>query len=340
MRHRGGFTLIELLVVISIIGVLIALLLPAVQKVRWAAQKLRCQNNLKQIALAAHNYESANANYPPAVEKYFNFGPAARPSGSLFVYLLPYIEQANVVQQWDYYDGTANFAGGEKARAAQALTLLVCPSDKIKENPLHIGGGFYAAMTSYGGNGGKRTVPEAEATVDGMFHAIGPLSKAKTGLTVRPTDVTDGLSNTFLFGERAHADGFWATWINAPLTPPANPPLQAFGYYGMWSAYGFMPTVDVTMSGWATINFTVPIAYIPPTPPPPPQPPPPPPPVPWSQFALMYEARLSAFGSYHSGGANFAMGDGSVRFVNERLELTTLQALCTRDGGEIADTYQ
>lgn len=333
MRDRRGFTLIELLVVISIIAILMGLMLPAVQKIRDAAARVRCQNNLKQIALAAHNYETQFGYFPAGVKESVPGSPDPPAVSTVFVALLPHLEQDPLYQQWNFTNLSANM-GGTGAPAATALKMLICPSDTLLVNPIPLGSGNYAGVTSYVGNGGTRTVPIGAALADGMFHACGAYSQPNTNqLPVRAADVKDGLSNTFLFGERKHNDGFWTTWMVAPFNPPPDPPMQGIGYYGLWSGYSRRPTYDVTASGRATINYTVPKPYSPP-----PRNPgdPPPPPVPWSDFAFSYELRLSAFGSMHPRGANFSFGDGSVRFVSQNLDLITLQALCTRDGGETA----
>ncbi len=317
MSSRRGFTLIELLVVIAIIGILIGLLLPAVQKVRAAAARLSCQNNLKQLALAAHNHHDAFKKLPPGLL----LSPAR--TTSLFVELLPFVEQDNLYRQWDFLNPSANYLGGNAARAANVLPLYVCPSASLDRNPIDMGGGRTAALTSYAGNGGSRTLLPAKATNDGVFHRV------QNGFgQIRLTDIQDGTSNTLLFGERSQADGNWNSFLPAPFQPAPNPDFFAIGTYGIWAPSTAIGIREVTLAGMNAINYGHPFGWQPP--PWPEQPPP----VSWDQFLPFYEARLSAYGSAHSGGANFAFCDGTVRYLTESLPVSSLRALSTRHGGE------
>src|SRR5215471_7376774 len=210
--RRSGFTLVELLVVIAIIAVLIGLLLPAVQKVREAANRAQCLNNLKQQAIATHHYHDAAGRFPTT--GHISDFVGTRPTGgtTLWVGLLPYFEQDNLYKKWDDYDNRNNVAGGKNATQAQVIKVLLCPSDRLADpvaeyTNLVIGPdiwswGFYA-LSSYGGNAGKRSVftggPPAfpRMSRDGIFWLDS---------RVRLADITDGTSNTFLFGERYHHD--------------------------------------------------------------------------------------------------------------------------------------
>jgi prepilin-type N-terminal cleavage/methylation domain-containing protein len=129
---RSGFTLIELLVVITIIGVLVGLLLPAVQKVREAANQIRCQNNLKQLAVAVHGYHDAQGSFPPGLHMGVNIGGGRYAEGTTWmVELLPYIEQDNLHHQWDYNDFRNNVAGATNSTTAQVIRIDRCPSDPL-----------------------------------------------------------------------------------------------------------------------------------------------------------------------------------------------------------------
>jgi prepilin-type N-terminal cleavage/methylation domain-containing protein/prepilin-type processing-associated H-X9-DG protein len=328
MTRRRAFTLIELLVVIAIIAVLVGLLLPAIQKVREAASRLRCANHLKQLALAAHGYHDANDRLPGAVEM------GAGRHKTLFVELLPYVEQAPLYQQWDFVNPNANY-GGTGSRASTVLQVLLCPSHPLQSNPAPAGS-LLVALTTYGGNGGFRAYPAPQATLDGMFHTTGPGSQPgpnQRGVTLLA--VTDGTSNTLLFGERVVGDPGLDSYLQAPLTPAPDPPVQSTVAYYLWAPPPGVKSMAGLLTSQVTVNYSHPDFYVPPPPPPPPLPLLPPPPVPWGPLSTLWWARLGAYGSYHPGGANVAMVDGSVRSLPASLPLATLRALSTRAGGEV-----
>jgi prepilin-type N-terminal cleavage/methylation domain-containing protein/prepilin-type processing-associated H-X9-DG protein len=310
-KTRPAFTLIELLVVIGIIGVLIALMLPAVQKVREAANRASCLNNLRQIALAAHNYHNDQGKFPAGVRPPVFVG--GRPTGgsNLWVELLPYIEQDNLHMRWDYCDNRNNVAGGRNATQAQVIKILLCPSDSLPQTVWQVlaessppwSRGFYG-LSSYGGNAGTRSVPPGDPPAfprlsrDGIFFL---------DRSVRLAEVTDGSSNTFLFGERLHYDPEFDR--RRPDVWPTISPLAGWGKWG----YVAVGIGNVTLSTPVRINYRVP---------------------PGGDLSTLQD-RLCAFGSGHPGGANFAFGDGSARFVSDIMPLATLQALSTRAGGEV-----
>ena len=251
-RLRGAFTLIELLVVIAIIAILIGLLLPAVQKVREAAARMSCSNNLKQISLAAHNYASANEVLPPG----FNSGSSIGAIG----YLAPYVEQDNVYKQIEQTKltipatGGVWWGGGSWNAANNHIKTFLCPSDNARDTPTNgimvkvytsgnsVGGTSVAASypslgrSNYAGNAGALgdTSNGGTATPDNFYQQYkGPyFVDSKTKLT----DITDGTSNTVAFGETLGGNGtdYRASWMGIGALPSAwgtiDPP--------WWGAFG------------------------------------------------------------------------------------------------------
>jgi prepilin-type N-terminal cleavage/methylation domain-containing protein/prepilin-type processing-associated H-X9-DG protein len=331
MGHpRRGFTLIELLVVIAIIAILIGLLLPAVQKVREAANRARCAGHLKQYAVAAHNYHDTAGRLPPAAEA------GGGRYTTLFVELLPFVEQQPLYARWNFTN-----AGANAALSLTPLPLLLCPS--------HPGLDPASGATCYAGNGGTRPYPlDAQTRADGLFHSTGPASRpAANQLGVRLEHVTDGTSNTLLFGERRVGDPGLDTYMNAPagvITPPPDPPLRPIATFARW-----YPTpapapeplgataAGGLLSGQVTIGYSNPSHWEPPPPPAPPNPPVPlpPPPVPWGPLSDQIRGRLGAYGSFHTDGVNVAMADGSLRFLRTATPLPALAGMSTRAGNEV-----
>jgi prepilin-type N-terminal cleavage/methylation domain-containing protein/prepilin-type processing-associated H-X9-DG protein len=311
--RRRGFTLIEVLVVIGIIGVLIGLLLPAVQKVREAANRIKCTNNLKQIALAAHNYHDNCGQFPDGGHLPPDVGSVPTGRTNLWVELLRYIEQDNLYTQWDHNNNFNTVAGGRDATTAHVIKLLICPSDALPETVVEhkaavapLWRGFYG-MSSYGGNAGTRSVLPGAAPAypdisrDGIFWI-----DSMVGLK----DITDGTHTTFLFGERYHRDPTYDL-----LQPDVMPGIAPMAQIGKWGFVGGVPGV----MGNIMLHSAVPINYR----------------MPDEGNALSLNNRFSAFGSGHPGGANFAFADGHVQFVRESTSLSVLQALSTRARGEV-----
>ncbi len=190
-RKFSAFTLVELLVVIAIIGILIAMLLPAVQSVREAARRTQCQNNLKQLGLACLNYESARQHLPPGVTDDDSYLVDAMHTG--FVYLLPYLEQASL---YDQFDLTTDWKSANNAPLANnVLPGLLCRSNSLSEVGEEETGAYSGAATDYAfSKGSTAWLSDSEESQNGMFDVNSNLKLAA---------VTDGLSNTMMLGEAA-----------------------------------------------------------------------------------------------------------------------------------------
>src|SRR5207247_1433355 len=159
-----------------------------VQKVRAAAARIKCQNNLKQIALAAHNYHAAYQTFPAGLER----NPAGGRHSSVFIELLPFVEQDSLYKQWNFAQPSADQMTGPQALAATLIPIYTCPTDRLTINPLDLGGGRFAALTSYGGNGGTRSMLPQDALADGIFFMTGSGALPSAALhPVRLTDITD-----------------------------------------------------------------------------------------------------------------------------------------------------
>jgi prepilin-type N-terminal cleavage/methylation domain-containing protein/prepilin-type processing-associated H-X9-DG protein len=312
--ERCGFTLIELLVVIAIIAVLIGLLLPAVQKVREAAARMTCANNLKQFGLAAHNYHGTAERFPTGARSSVMVNGVPTQGTNVWVELFPHLEQGNLYAKWDFADNRNNVAGGTGAIQAQVIKILICPSDRLPDPVWLLTANYpvppwscgYYAMSSYGGNAGTRSV------LTGGPPDLPRLSKDGVifvGSSVRLGDVTDGSSNTLLFGERYHYDPEYET--QRPLVWSDGPPMAGWGRWGFVANQG--ASGNISLSTPQPINYRVPSG---------------------GDFSAL-EDRACTFGSGHPGGANFAFADGSVRFMSDSTSLATLKALSTRAGGEV-----
>ena len=308
-NQRRGFTLIELLVVIAIIAILIGLLLPAVQKVREAANRAKCSNNLKQLGLAMHNYNDTYGYLPG------NIRPAA--TGTIRVrwatFLLPYYEQDNISK---IYNQNVNWTDpANYAAVSLRLKVLECPSapkpERLDSNPETTWAGT-VAISDYSGIYGIDPVLVQQGIAESG--APGILSKTEQ---VRLTDVTDGLSNTIHLTESAGKPDLYQAGRLIGTAPtvrvqgggwcrPASDIPRLIGLNGNGTAAGNQGINAA--NGIQTTTYPDP------------------------QFGTDGTGQIYGF---HSGGVNALLGDGSVRFIRQTIPLRTLAALITRSGGEV-----
>jgi prepilin-type processing-associated H-X9-DG protein len=211
-------------------------------------------------------------------------------------------------------------ANGAKAHYKDSFHDYVVKGDRsvVNQNRTY-------ALTSYGGNGGSRSFDPSVATTDGVFHTTGPGSQPSANqVAVGIADLLDGTGGTLLFGERSHWDPNYDSFAAAGLT--SRP---AMGYWGWWAASeGRLAIGDVTLSAYSPINYSIPFRAGDPGAP-----------TTSAQFKPYEDQRVCAFGSSHPVGANFALADGSVRFVAQSTAVTTLRQLATRAGGEVVGDY-
>jgi prepilin-type N-terminal cleavage/methylation domain-containing protein/prepilin-type processing-associated H-X9-DG protein len=332
---RAAFTLIELLVVIAIIAVLIGLLLPAVQKVREAAARTKCQNNLKQIGVGVHGFDSAHGYLPPngSISSLNNLqGSTPANYYGVLVRILPYVDQNAVYQDVDF---SAHVAQPEVA--ASRIGLYICPSepnDRLSSGPPPQYPEYPAGCpTNYGVAEGDWFYYsfQTHATGNGAFPEV-PSPKEKG---IRLLDITDGTSGTIGFTEVKAFGAVLTKSAAAPTTPPATPAAcvalggQLFPEMARcaWDI-GSIPFTGVTFvfPPNTQVIYTNPADGLPYD-------------VDWNNsWTSQYAAVTSR--SYHSGGVNALFMDGSVRFVTNSIAQDTWRALGTRNGGEVVDLTQ
>jgi prepilin-type N-terminal cleavage/methylation domain-containing protein/prepilin-type processing-associated H-X9-DG protein len=362
-HRRPAFTLIELLVVIAIIAVLIALLLPAVQSAREAARRAQCTNNLKQIGLALHNYESGNGTFPPGGESTNFQNPSGVPSSqfvdggwSVLARILPYMEGGSAFNALNFNIAEYNSADGSNyTGASQVVAVFLCPSssrspdggrDGVDPNDpfSSINGGYgyndygptvYTDISpiGVGGLGATLATPYRDKTT----RANGMLKQGKT----RIAEITDGTSNTIAIAEDAgrdprylspYTEGYWDGVITRQAAMATiNPfdPGPAGGYtpyrrYWRWAE----PDEGYGVSGVPNNKYR-PDHEIADWPTPP--------------FVAQGNnaGNNDEIASFHPSGANILYGDGSVRFLKDSVSPVTLRGLVTLAGGEVisADQY-
>ena len=309
---RRGFTLIELLVVIAIIAVLIALLLPAVQQAREAARRSQCKNNLKQMALAIHNYADVYGRFPIGSNQ---FGPtfvSNRGYVGWGVGILPYIEQTPLYSKYNFLKDSLSSDPGNTQVRETSLPAYNCPSDTSTGQLLTPNTGTCCsrvyATSSYRGVSGRSA---GNYYYDDAGHFANTAGADKGALTavgngVTPTrfaDVIDGTSNTLLIGEAQTTTTldrgtFWA---------------HSYTSYALSSITVGFPAPTFGITDYATCASTA------------------------SSLGVSTNPCKRFFGSQHTGGVQFARCDGTVTFISQNIDQTLLGGLATIGGGEVTN---
>src|SRR5262245_9994296 len=309
-RRSRGFTLIELLVVIAIIAILIGLLLPAVQKVREAAARMSCTNNLKQLGLALHNYESAYQSFPTSVRP---AGVTPLPRISWAIAALNYIEQDNLRKNYDTSQTWG--AAANLPITSQRIKIFQCPSSP---NPSRLDGDpqtntwNIVAVTDYAAATGVAAYATNINTTGGLQPGI-----LQKNTVVRLADVTDGLSNTIAIVESAGRPQIYRKGV--PIGTAPSQKVNGGGWARPASDLEFKSSTPdgANYPGTCAVNCTNGFDY--PT---------------YNMSPFGTEGTSEPY-SFHSGVVNALLGDGSVRSISQGISVVTFAAAITRANGEV-----
>ena len=328
LSKRRAFTLIELLVVIAIIAILIALLLPAVQQAREAARRTQCKNNLKQIGLALHNYHDTYSRFPcPFGITGYNAGGGERWGHSQWVALLPYMEQGNIYSQWNFNAADEGWNGNQTLVANAVLPVIKCPSSPLDGKSPNIAG---AQLSHYFGISGA--VPRGQFVdwtgINDQGTNNPSVAEQAWGYTSNRgmmvfggknmSKCTDGTSNTIIEAEISNYV-FDTTGNVKDDRRPSRRWSWAMGGLSGWR-------------DWAPQISNVCIRYAPNS-------------KVLGANGLVWSGWDDASGSNcplnsaHTGGVQVALCDGSVRFISDNIDMTTLALLAVRDDGKVVGEF-
>jgi len=331
-QQRRAFTLVELLVVIAIIGILIGMLLPAVQQVREAARRITCSNNLRQMAIATLNYESAHRSFPTTWRSVGDVASGTAIGWSVQSQILPFLEQANLYDSIDFsqsYDShpPINLGGLIVKLPSARVETYLCPSEKNDQVRLKNGEPIHYPL-NYAANAGTWFV------FNPSNGSVGQGAMA-VGKQIRIASMTDGTSNTLFYGEvKAYTPYFRNAGksgvLSIPLSPNEIAPLGGqfktnSGHTEWVDGRVHQTSFTATFSPNTLVPYVVDsVEYD----------------VDWTNQQEGKSSRASTYAavtsrSYHPGGVNTARADGSVAFESDSIDLYAWQALATRNGGEI-----
>jgi prepilin-type N-terminal cleavage/methylation domain-containing protein/prepilin-type processing-associated H-X9-DG protein len=304
-RNSRAFSLVELLVVITIIGILLALLLPAVQAAREAARRMQCQNNLKQIGLALHGFHEVKGTFPPSDW----IKPVNNGRGTpMFIMLMAYMEEDNLLAEYTYWDAPLGWNNWEIAGSIQMTTpvpIYRCPSDQ-EPDPFLDGGYSWHLRRYYGVSGGQTRSSTGVPFTDGLF-AINKWRGVQ--------DITDGSSNTLAVGESVHPElmGMGPGYFQPSVRGP-----------DLWTDGSSCGNSDCSLAAQSTARCVRSVWW----------------PINSNILPIGGNNNDVPFSSFHPDGAQFLFADGHIDFLSDAIGMSTYRALGTIAGGEtISSNY-